>query len=234
MKNRNKILIYHKYLKQIFKYNKIQNYQLFIIIKLKELIIIKKISTKLNFLYYKNKVMYICNGITKNGKKCRNKIKNNNMYCWKHIQHNKINYEKMGNLPNEIYIIIYEYLDFKDKIQFSNTNKKLYIIFRNIIKNTNINILLNKDIAASYYIKKFLKNNDINISMNLNHNNYYFKGIEEVDYKLTYNKKEIIIYKKNIYENINKKINFGFETKKLKCINDEIKLINDLIERLKI
>lgn len=182
--------------------------------------------------------MYRCNGINKNGKKCKNKIKNkNNTYCWKHITYNYDNFDhgKINYFPNELYIIIYEYLDFKDKIQLSKTNKRFYIIFRTIIiQNTNINILLDKDIMASYYIKNYFENNKIDVLMNLNYNNYYFKGIEEIDYKITYNKKEIIIYKKNIYENSGRRINFGFETKKLKCINNEIKLINDLIKKLKI
>lgn len=70
--------------------------------------------------------------------------------------------------------------------------------------------------------------------MNLDYNKSYFKGLEEIDYKITYNKKEIIIYKNHIYENNGKNINFGFETKKLKCIDEEIKSINDLLEKLKI
>lgn len=179
----------------------------------------------------------ICNGINKNGKKCKNRVKNNN-YCWQHIMYSKktnknIN-NKIDNIPNEIYIIIYDYLDFNDKISFSNVNKRSYIVFKSIIENNSIGLLLNKDIKASYYIKKYLENNKINIFMNLDYNKSYFKGLEEIDYKITYNKKEIIIYKNHIYENNGKNINFGFETKKLKCIDEEIKSINDLLEKLEI
>ncbi len=180
----------------------------------------------------------ICNGINKNGEKCKNRIKNNN-YCWLHIKYLKKviksnKYNKIDNIPNEIYIIIYEYLDFNDKICFSNVNKRSYIIFKSIIENTDISLLLNKDIKASYYIKNYLENNKINIFMNLDYNKRYIKGLEEIDYKITYNKKEIIIYKKHIYENNGKNINFGFEAKKLKCIDKEINSINDLLKKIEL
>lgn len=179
---------------------------------------------------------YICKGINKNNSNCKNKTKNT--FCWRHDKNKEINEKKYSifdNLPNEIYMIIYQYLDFNDKINFSKTHRKSYIVFKNIIKNTNINVLLNKDIKASHYIKKYLEDNKIEVFINLNNNNNYYKGLEEIDYKITYNKKEFIIYNNHIYENnLNKKINFGFETKKLKCIDDEINLINDLLEKIKI
>lgn len=178
----------------------------------------------------------ICYGINKNGEKCKNKIKNNG-FCWRHNKNKEKNIEinsGINSIPNEIYMIIYDYLDFNDKINFSRTNKKSYIIFKRIIQNTNIKILLNKDIKTSNYIKKYLEDNKLHVFMNLNNNSYY-KGLEEIDYKITYYKKEIIIYKNNIYENnFNRKINFGFETKRLKCIDDEINTISDLLEKIKI
>jgi hypothetical protein len=181
-------------------------------------------------------MIYICKGINKNGENCKNKTINNN-FCWRHgkKKSNIKNDGRINNIPNEIYMIIYEYLDFNDKINFSRTNRKSYITFKNTIRDTNIKVLLNKDIKASYYIKKYLEDNKIEVFINLNHNNNYYKGLEEIDYKITYDKKEIIIYNNHIYENnLNKKVNFGFETKILKCIDDEIKLINDLLEKIKI
>lgn len=176
----------------------------------------------------------ICSGINKNGTSCKNKTKNNGL-CWRH--NNKNNTEKnnrIDNIPNEIYMIICEYLDFNDKINFSRTNKKSYITFKNTIQNNSIRYLLNKDIKTSYYIKKYLEDNEIYVFMNLNNNNYY-KGLEEIDFKITKGKKEIIIYKNHIYENnFDKKIIFGFETKRLKCIDDEIKSISDLLDKIKI
>jgi hypothetical protein len=181
-------------------------------------------------------MIYICNGINKNGVNCKNKTKNNKL-CWRHKKNNKTITEK-GNcinvIPNEIYMIIYEYLEFNDKINFSKANKRSYIIFKNSIKNNSVKYLLNKDIKASYYIKNYLENNKLHVFMNLNYNNNYYKGLEEIDFKVTNGKKEIILYKNHIYENnCNKKINFGFETKKLKCIDDKIKLISDLLIKLK-
>lgn len=179
-------------------------------------------------------MIYVCNGINKNGTNCKNKTKNNEL-CWRH---NKKHIEKINiinTIPNEIYMIIYEYLDFKDKINFSKTNKRSYITFKNTMQNYSIKYLLNKDIKASYYIKKYLEDNKIYVFMNLNYNDNYYKGLEEIDFKISKGKKEIIIYKNHIYENIcNRKINFGFETKKLKCIDDEIKLISDLLDKIKI
>jgi hypothetical protein len=82
---------------------------------------------------------------------------------------------------------------------------------------------------------KYLEDNKIHVSMNLNYSNNYHKSLDEIDYKITYQKKEIVIYKNHIYENnINKNINFGFETKKLKCIDDEINTISDLLKKLNI
>lgn len=179
----------------------------------------------------------ICNGFNKNGEKCKNKIKINE-FCWRHDKNKKYiirSYRKMNSIPNEIYMIIYEYLDFNDKVNFSRTNRNLYIIFKNIIQNTDIKILYNKNIKSSNYIMKYLEDNKINISMNLNYNNNYYKGLDEIDYKITCQKKEIVIYKNHIYENnINKNINFGFETKKLKCIDDELNTISDLFQKFKI
>lgn len=178
----------------------------------------------------------ICNGINKNGRRCKNKIKNNK-YCWKHFNQEGYYNNKNGKIniiPNEIYIIIYSFLEFNDKINFSNTNRRSYIIFKDIIKSTNINLLLDKNIKSSYYIKNYLEKHKINIFMNLNYDNNYLRGLEEIDYKFKYNKKEIIIYKNHIYENNNKEIFFGFETKKLKCVDDEIKVIADLLKKIKI
>lgn len=179
----------------------------------------------------------ICNGFNKNGEKCKNKIKNNN-FCWRHNKYKKCvikSYSKFSSMPNEIYMIIYEYLDFNDKINFSRINRNLYIIFKNIIQNTNIKILCNKNIKSSNYIMKYLENNKIYVFMNLNYNNNYYKGLDEIDYRMIYQKKEIVIYKNHIYENNNNKnINFGFETKKLKCIDDEINTISDLLKKFKI
>jgi hypothetical protein len=177
----------------------------------------------------------ICNGLNKNGKKCKNRIKNNE-YCWIHIKYLKKgkdskNKNKIDNIPNEIYMIIYEYLDFNNRISFSNVNKRSYIIFKSIIKNSNITLLLDKDIKASHYIRNYLKNQEMDIFINLDYNKSYFKGLEEIDYKITFNKKEIVVYKNHIYENNNKSINFGFETKKLKCIDNEINSISDLLEK---
>lgn len=130
-------------------------------------------------------------------------------------------------------MIIYEYLEFNDKINFSKINKRSYIIFKNSIKNNSIKNLLNKDINASYYIKNYLENNNLHVFINLNHNINYYKGLEEIDFKVKNGKKEIILYKGHIYENnCNKEINFGFETRKLKCIDNEIKLI--LLDKIKI
>lgn len=172
-----------------------------------------------------------CSGINKKGQKCKNKVKNVN-YCWLHTKSNKNN--KIDSIPNEIYIIIYDYLEFNDKINLSSVNRRSYTLFKKIIEDCNIRLLLNKDIKASYYIKKYLENKKVNVYMNLDYNKTYFKGLEEIDYKISYNKKEIIIYKKHIYENNGKNINFGFETKRLKCIDEEIEFINDLLEKLKL
>lgn len=173
-----------------------------------------------------------CNGINKNGLSCKN-IAKHNKYCWRHSKKSSIN-SYLYELPTEIFIKIYNFLHFKDQIKLSNINKKAYNIFRNlIIKNTDINLLLNKDITASYYFKKYFENNKINTFMNINYyNNIYIK---EIDYRITYKNKSIIIYDNHLYENIkNKEINFGFETKELKCIDNEIETINDLLKSLNI
>lgn len=123
----------------------------------------------------------ICNGFNKNGEKCKNKIKINE-FCWRHNKNKKYiirSYRKMNSIPNEIYMIIYEYLDFNDKVNFSRTNRNLYIIFKNIIQNTDIKILYNKNIKSSNYVMKYLEDNKINISMNLNYNNNYYKGLSK-------------------------------------------------------
>lgn len=179
-------------------------------------------------------MIYVCNGINKNGTNCKNKAKINEL-CWRHNKKNTEKNNRINLIPNEIYMIIYNYLDFNDKINFSKINKRSYIIFKSTIQNYSVKHLLNKDIKASYYIKKYLEDNKIYVFMNLNYNDSYYKGLEEIDFKISNNKKEIIIYKNHIYENNhNRKINFGFETKKLRCIDDEIKLISDLLDKIKI
>jgi hypothetical protein len=179
-------------------------------------------------------MIYICNGIKQNGEKCKNKTKNNKL-CWRHNKNNIAKNNRINIIPNEIYLIIYEYLDFNDKINFSKINRKSYIIFKSTIQKYNVKCLLNKDIKASYYIKKYLEDNEIYVFMNLNYNNSYYKGLEEIDFKISNDKKEIIIYKNHIYENTcNRKVNFGFETKKLKCIDDEINIISDLLDKINI
>lgn len=83
-------------------------------------------------------------------------------------------------------------------------------------------------------MKKYLEDNKIEFSINLNNNNYY-RGLEEINCKVKFDEKEIIIYNNHIYENnLNKKITFGFETKKLECIDNKINLIKDLLEKLDI
>lgn len=160
----------------------------------------------------------------------------NNEYCWIHIKYLKKekdsnNKSKLDNIPNEIYIIIYEYLNFNNRISFSNVNKRSYIIFKSIINKSDINLLLDKDIKTSHYIRNYLKNEKMEIFINLEYNKCHFKGLEEIDYKISFNKKEIVIYKNHIYENNGKSINFGFETKKLKCIDNEINSISDILEK---
>lgn len=96
--------------------------------------------------------MILCKGINKNGSNCKNKIKNNN-FCWRHDKNKNIDiiikkHNIFHDVPNEIYIIIYDYLDFNDKINFSRTNRKSYFIFKSIIKDINIKILFSRDIKT--------------------------------------------------------------------------------------
>ena len=84
-----------------------------------------------------------------------------------------------------------------------------------------------------FNIKNYFENNKINTLININYNNNVY--IKEIDYRITYKNKSIIIYNDHLYENVkDKEINFGFETKGLNCIDDKIKTLNDLLHNLNI
>ena len=67
---------------------------------------------------------------------CKNKTKNNKL-CWRHKKNNKTITEK-GNcinvIPNEIYMIIYEYLEFNDKIEIKIWNETEWENLTSILK----------------------------------------------------------------------------------------------------
>jgi hypothetical protein len=88
----------------------------------------------------------------------------------------------MNKIPTEIYIIIFEYLEFKDKLNFSIINKKAYISFKNVIKkikskslyedkellkyiilNTKLKSLIHENEELLKYIEKYIS--DIGMSL---------------------------------------------------------------------
>lgn len=101
-------------------------------------------------------IISICKSITKKSNQCKNK--SHNKYCYLHI--NK-NYETniIFNLPNELIIIIYKYLDIQSKLNILKTCKKMNDIFKNNFQEINLyNVfyLIENNICFKYIYILFL------------------------------------------------------------------------------
>lgn len=142
-------------------------------------------------------IINTCSELTKRGIKCKNKVKNNNIYC---NIHNKKNINLL-NLPNEIIINIFTKMDFISKINFLVTCKRsINIIIDeliNIINMEDIIKILNKNkskrlISYFYYVyRKCLVNAFIGMNINICKGEENFKEtiityIENEIYKITF------------------------------------------------